>query len=622
MIPRKKRISILIISILLILFIIVGIIGYLILETNILKSNEVIFAEYFVQNFKFIEMLENTKTSEISNLKSNKYISKTKGNIEYTENIETSDENKNSPINNVGIELKSNIDKTNNDNYNEVIIGNDTEELLKLEYLKQNNMFGIRPNGIKQYVLIDNDEEQKILKELKIENIEYLSSEIDLGTIFNFTIEEKEKLKKEYLEIIQSNVSKEKYYKEQNSIIKIDNKDIKANAYYIKLTVEEYNNLYIKILEQITKDEIILSRIDLIENEIKFINLKYGEDKTLREKFINELNEKIEEIKNNNIGSEEVRIAVYESDGKTIRTAIEKQKNILNIDLYSNSSIKISNIELSEKKYEQIVKIERNDNETQSNVVIEYEKKQDDITINNVQLNYDLTLNNNELSRNIKLEILNEKYRAIFNLINNIQEVAELEDEISLDANNIKLNEYAQEQKAYVIDILNSSIKEQLDNLNAVVNSDEYIKMLQNLNIINRKKIEISNEGKITEIERKRFNSQFEFFVSENLSTENIKDLINVTQNNFEDMKVLLKDGGIEDLDIEKLDSSYRDSSEYIEDISEILIFIKEDSTNENKQKDTLQFIEKNTGNKYDVSIQYDDDGLVRLMRVKIQNKE
>ncbi len=52
-------------------------------------------------------------------------------------------------------------------------------------------------------------------------------------------------------------------------MITVNNHDVQANAYYLKLTVEEYNNLYIKILQQITNDEVLLGKIDEIEKIIK-----------------------------------------------------------------------------------------------------------------------------------------------------------------------------------------------------------------------------------------------------------------------------------------------------------------------------------------------------------------
>lgn len=611
--PRKKRIAILVVSMLLVIFIILGIFGFLFLKTDIFKSNETLFAKYFIQNFDAVEILKSGNTLEIENeLNNNKYISEIEGKIEYTENIGTSDENKNSSINDVGIKIKSSIDKTNNYNYKDISIGTTDEDLVKLEYLKQDEIYGIRLDGIQQFISTDNNEKNEILQgELKI----------DIESIFDFTEEEKNTLENTYLNVVQSNVSKDKYYKQLNSLITVNEQDIKANAYYIKFTIEECNNLYIKILEQLSQDEIILSKIDFIENEIKEKYSEYQQEQSLREKFINNINDEIEKIQNNNIGSDEVKIIVYESNGKTVRTSIEKRTNKIVIDLYNESSVKIYNMESDQNTNEQSIIIEKNNSQIESNILVKFEEIQNNEVINDIQLDYNKIFENNKFTKTIELKMLHEKYKAIFNIVDNIEIVEEFQNKITLDIDNIKLDDLSQEQIESINAILSENIQNQITNLKSAVSFDDYTKMFQNLNILDDNVVELPIEGDVTDIERKRFNSQFEFFVSENLTTDNLKDLMQVVKNNFEDMKVLLKDGNIEDLDIGKIESP-QESSEYIKNISEILIFIKENSYNYEKQEDTLKFIEKNNNNKYNISIQYDDNGLTRLIRIKIQEKQ
>lgn len=619
--PRKKRIMILVISIVLIVLIIFGILGYLYLKTDAFKTKETLFAKYLMQNFENIEFLKAEDNSEIENiLNSNKYTSQIEGTIEYTENIGTSNENKDSNINNVGIKINSNVDRINNYDYKDISIEKENEKLVGLEYLNQDQMYGIRLNGIQQFVSIENNGENQTSDESEIYNIEGLTSKIDIDSILNFTEEEKQTLSNTYIGIIQSNISADKYYKQSNALITVNNKDIQTNAYYVKLTLEECNNLYIKILEQITKDEIILSRIDLLENEIKEKYSDYEQDdESLRERFINSINDEIEEIQNNNIGNEEVKITVYENNMKTVRTSIEKTTEKLTIDMYNNSTIKIDSIKLGDNTKEQIIKIEKTGNETQSNTLIEYEQLQDNEIINDVQLSYQQTFENNKLDKIIQLEISNEKYEGILKIVDNTEIVQGFENQVTLDTDNVKLNELQQEQKDTINQILIENIQGQLSNLFSVVSLEDYTTMLQNLNILAKSSVELPTDGEVTDIERKRFNSQFEFFVSENLTSDNIKELLRTTENNFEDMKILTKSGEIEELDTEKLASSSQDASEYKKNISEILIFIKQNTNNEEKQEDTLNFVEDNKNNKYTVSIEYDDDGLARVIRARIQ---
>lgn len=613
---RKKRITIITIAIVLVIAIIIGILAFLYIKTDAFKSNETLFAKYLVQNFDIIEVWEKSKNTDIENLlDTNKYTSQIEGKIEYTENKGTSNEKQSSSVNNVGIKITSNIDKSNNYNYSDISIGTENEKLVGLEYLNEDDKYGIRLKDIQQFVSIKKDDETQ---ESELKNIEKLTENIDVQSIIKFSDEEKQTLKNTYLEIIKNNVSKEKYHKQSNSLITVNNKDMQTNAYYIEFTVEECNNLYIKILEQIAKDEIILSKVDLIEKQIKEIDEDY--DGNLRENFVKSIKDKIKEIEDKNIGNDKVKITVYEKNMKTVRTSIEKNNEKTTIDLYDGSSIKIDTVKIAETTDEQYIKIESKNDGTNLNVLVEYAKIQDNNTKNTVQFNYGQTFLNNELNKNIELGISNEKNEAIIKISDDTNFVQEFENEITLEKDNVDLDELDEEQSNAINGILTENVQSQLSNLLAVVNLNDYVSMLQNLGLMNKTSIELPSDGEVTETERKRFNSQFEFFVSEGLTSDNIKELIDTAENNFEDMKVLLKNGEIQDLDLDKINSS-RESSDYKKEISEILLYIKRNSNNEEKEADLLTYLEKESGNKYNVSIEYDADGLTRIIRAKIQEK-
>lgn len=613
---RKKRITIITIAIVLVIAIIIGILAFLYIKTDAFKSNETLFAKYLVQNFDIIEVWEKSKNTDIENLlDTNKYTSQIEGKIEYTENKGTSNEKQSSSVNNVGIKITSNIDKSNNYNYSDISIGTENEKLVGLEYLNEDDKYGIRLKDIQQFVSIKKDDETQ---ESELKNIEKLTENIDVQSIIKFSNEEKQTLKNTYLEIIKNNVSKEKYHKQSNSLITVNNKDMQTNAYYIEFTVEECNNLYIKILEQIAKDEIILSKVDLIEKQIKEIDEDY--DGNLRENFVKSIKDKIKEIEDKNIGNDKVKITVYEKNMKTVRTSIEKNNEKTTIDLYDGSSIKIDTVKIAETTDEQYIKIESKNDGTNLNVLVEYAKIQDNNTKNTVQFNYGQTFLNNELNKNIELGISNEKNEAIIKISDDTNFVQEFENEITLEKDNVDLDELDEEQSNAINGILTENVQSQLSNLLAVVNLNDYVSMFQNLGLMNKTSIELPSDGEVTETERKRFNSQFEFFVSEGLTSDNIKELIDTAENNFEDMKVLLKNGEIQDLDLDKINSSKK-SSDYKKEISEILLYIKRNSNNEEKEADLLTYLEKESGNKYNVSIEYDADGLTRIIRAKIQEK-
>lgn len=616
---RKTRIALMITAIVLTILIIIGILGFLYLKTDVFKTNEELFAKYFMKGFDAIDVIKNEDTLGIENtLETNKYTSELKGNVEYTTNLGTDSEDKNSSINQIGINVKSDIDKTNNYKYQDISISSENEKYVGLEYLKENKDYGVRLNDVKQFISND-DEENKLFKDIGIENFNIITTETDIKSIFDFTEEEKQTLMNTYAGTITANISKNKYYKQTNTLITMENGDVQTNAYGIKTTIEEYNNLYIKILEKIEKDEIILSRIDSIEKEIKQKYPNYESDKSMRDKFVASIEEKIQNIQNNNIGNDEVKIIVYENKGNTVRISIEKPTEKIIMDIYNNK-IKIDISELGYETKEKTIKIEKDNTETENDIIMEYENKKNDETLKNIQLNYTQSLKDNDnINKKLKLLISNKKYEGILNIEDNIQIVQNFENQVKLDKDNIKIGTLQDEQVNMIIGVLQENIKEQFNNLYAVVPKDDYRKMLQNLEIIDKNTIQISENNEVTDTERKRFNSQFEFFASENLTSDNIKELINTTENNLEDIKVLLKNGEIQDIDMDELNSS-NNSSEYKKSISELLFYIKQNSNNKEKVSNALKYIE-NDDNKYNVSIEYDNNGLAKIIRAKIQNE-
>lgn len=618
--PRKKRITILVIAIVLIVLIIFSVLGYLYMKTDLFKSKQTLFAKYLMQNFDMVDILKVENDSEIDEaLNNNKYTSQITGKIEYTENMGTSNENKGNKINDVNIKINSNVDKTNNYDYRDVSIESGNEKLLGLEYLNQDEKYGIRLNEIKEFVSIEGDTNKNNQEEAQIYNIQNYTSKIDVNSIFDFTEEEKQQLAKNYIGIIQENISSDKYYKQPNAMITVNNKSIQTNAYSIKLTIEEYNDLYIKILEQIENDEIILSRIDKIENEIKEKYTNYNSKETLREKIINNINKKIEEIQNNNIGKDEVRLTVYEKNKKTIRTSIEKTTEKLTIDLNNDTSVKIDKTKLGDETDDTIIKIEKTKEGSNSNTSIEYEETQDNETVKNIQLKYQQEFDVNELLRKLELTITNDENEGIFTIEDNTQIVQEFDNVITLDKDNIELDKLQQEQKEAIKQILKENFQNQVSNLKSIVSVDDYKVMLGNLGVLAKQTVQLPTNGEVTEIERKRFNSQFEFFVSENLTVDNIKQLIETAKNCFEDMKILTKDGNVEELDSEKLASD--NNREYQKNIAEILIGIKQNTNDSEKQEKLIEFLDNNKNDKFTVSVEYNENGLVKIIRAKIQEK-
>lgn len=616
---RKKRIAILSASIALTVLIIIGILIVLYLKTDAFKTKETLFAKYMLQNFDVLEILKEDDNTEIENMLSeNKYTTNLEGKIEYTENKGTSSESKNSGVNNVKIQAKGNVDKTNNYKYYDISVvnsnENSNEKLAGLEYLQQDDTYGIRLNDIQQFVTTKGDDSKT-----QMQSLDELIQKIDVKSILEFTDEEKQTLANTYVGIIQNNISKDKYHKQSNSLITVNEKDVQTNAYYVSVTLEEFNNLYIKMLEQLSKDEIILSKIDKIESKIKENNSDYSGN--LKDDFTQKINDKIKNIEDNNIGNDEVKITVYENKMKTVRTSIEKGTQKITLDFYNGSSAKLTTSEVKDVTTEQFIKIEKQNNQTQNNTVVEYKSTQDNAVKLDINLNIEQTVQSDDIDKEIKFEMSNDKTDAIAKISNKINIVQEFDNQVTLEKDVVDMDKLTEEQSNAINNVLKNNAQKQISNILSVASVNDYVKILQNLGLESKDTIKLPSEGEITDTERKRFNSQFEFFASENLTADNIKELLNTTEGNFEDMKVLLKTGEVQDLDIDKLNSQ-KDGDEYKKNISEIVFYIKRNSNNEEKTKLTEQYLEKNKNDKYTVSIQYDSDGLVRLIRAKIQENK
>ena len=616
MMARKTRIAIITVAISLLVITIIGILAFLYLETDAFKTNETLFTKYLAQNFEELDNLKNNSNSTTKSLLENsKYTSKIDGQIEYIENKDTSDENKNSSVNNIKLKINVQKDNQNKYKYYDMAIQNENEKLLGVEYIKTQGTQGIRLNGIQQFVSTQN-EENEILKEFNIKTIDKLTSSIDIDSIISFSEEEKQTIKNNYMNILKSNISKDKYHKQSKALITVNNKDIQTNAYYISMTLEEYNNLYVKMLQQLEKDEILLAKIDAIEEQLK----EYNVEENLKDKIIEKINEKIKNIQDNNIGNDEVKITVYENNGKTVRTSIENGTDKLALDFYNEASMKITQTKMEDVVKEKTIKIEKQKKDTQINTMIEYSNSEENQEKYNITLNYEETNQNNNIQKNVELLISNDKNQANLKINDTINIVDEFENEITLNEDNVNIDELEDEQKSSISEILNENYKTQLSNVQSVANINDYKRMLQNLGIIKNDAVELPSEGEITDTERKRFNSQFEFFASENLTSNNITELLNTATNNLGDIKVVLKDGNIEDLDADKLKSA-NDSYEYKKSISEILLYIKRNSNNEEKSKNLNEYLKDENNNKYTVSIEYDNDGLTSLIRAKLQDE-
>ena len=628
--PRKKK-KIIIISIvvsLIILLTIGGVCIYLYLTTDAFKSNRTLFEKYLAQNFDVIQNIIQNKSNNIEEfLENNKYTSDISASINYSNNNNSTDstsennrdENQQTQtpnnINNLKLSINSQTDNSNQYDYKDIRLLYNTEKAARVEYIKENELLGIRLDGILQFVTIDTQDIESLSNKMNISedalSINYLLSKgINVSELINFSDEEKQTMLETYTNIIEQNTPKENFKRINNQAIEVNENQVIANGYYIETTKEQYNNLLIKILEQVAQEEIILAKIDNIQNNfIEYGIIQDEQNISLRDTFIKYINNIITEIKNTNIGNEAYRIIVYESNGQTIRTVVETEGNSTEIDIYNNgTSITIQNNKLeNQNETRKLINLENTSQDNMQNIVFNYEEAENNVYKRKIQIAMKKELQNNEINGDIGLsyEIGNNKVEIT--ATENAKLVNEFENQLILnEENNITFNNIEEEQIANIMNILQENINNQINNITNKVTPEELNSMLKNLEFIKEDIFEEEEPIEITEIERNRFNSQLTFFIGEKQSADNINILLNAVATNLEDITI---------------ENSVTDRGK--EELNQITLNISRNSTNEEKLQEVREIIQENNREEYDVTMSYDEQTqLINRIFIRVHRDE
>lgn len=608
MMPRKKRIALAIAipSIIVIIIIITGILLYL--NTDMFKSNKTLFFKYLGKNSENIKEIEEIfeSTEYEKNLQNNKYTDDINIKVNYTNNLQTTSEDNSNTINNVKLLIKGEEDKNNKYSYKDFKLekdkniatntenqsssensnesNNKEQNIMEVEYIKNDNNYGIRFSDLfKQYLLVENNNLKDLFRKIGYseQELENVPDSIEINDItlsdIKFTEDEIKQLSEEYSEIINKKVSKEKFEKKSKQVITINEKNITTNAYILKLTNEELNNLYVDLLESLKQDEIILNKLESIQNKINSININSSESKDLKESFVEEIDLQIEKINKTNIGNQETKIIVYENSGKTIRTAIQGKDYEINFDyintqdeknielIVKKDEIETYNIKLKKDKDGIKLDIYSNDETNPIKISLEQNKNESDKKIsNNINLKYE--------NANSKLEVSAEQE---INIVDNFENENTLNDQ-----NSILLNGLEKEQLQAVLNQVAEEVQQKINSISEEVKINDIQEILEALGIVNKQ--QNIEAGGITETEKNRFNSKFEILKGEELDNENVLKVVEAVKDNIINAQV--------------------DTNE------EIKIEISRNESNQDIEKSLEEYIKKEKDKKYDIKIEYDED--------------
>lgn len=589
MISRKKKRVLIIVSIIVLLIIIATTLILLYINTDMFRSNATLFAKYMGQNIENMDTIYQKIGESESNqfLEQNKYTTKTQMKINYIEGIGTTSENSENSINQLKLNVVGQTDKSNQYNYQDIHLVKNDQDITELEYIQDGNIHGIKFSDLfNQYVVVNNENLKSLFEKMgydeeSLANIpNTIEFDKDLKSDFQLSEEEKQTIQTNYMNIINSNVSKDRFSKQAKQMIQVDGNNVSTNAYTLTLTKEQMNDLIIKILEQIKQDEIILTRIDKIETMPQVYQTE--QTTSLREQFIANIEDIITKITRNNIGQEEAKITVYENNQITLKTVIQNPDYEINIDFLPLQEGNYMSISYQDKAIEQVLTYKNTKEETSVNLKNTKDKKTTEYS-----LLIEEKINNNNCTKNItaRYEDDSNKVEAIIeqemDIVNRFDEEVILNNENSINLSNLE-----KEQLQSILQQINDKVSERVMEITTTdIDREDLWKILKTLGLV---KEEQSFESiGITETEKNRFNSKFEILQADELKKEEVLRLIDAVKENLVDIEVVSS--------------------------TELKLKLERSKKNEEVASNLISFVEKNENGKYNAKVEYDEEtGLVK----------
>lgn len=289
---KNKGLLITIIVLLVVILLLVGVMAYLYIFTDILKSNKQLFFKYTSQIVQNEDgFINNQLMQYFQKKKSTSY--ENSGNISFNITIPNL-EKKLELTNNLNISFSGKVDANNMKQEREISVNYSDNVNFPLTYRKTSDMTGIQTKYIgSNFVAVRNDEELsgsgELNRLLEFKNIEFSNEEI-------------QNLKTTYFDNILNNLDDGKFSK-------ITDGDL--TGYKLTLSGEEFKNILVQILDLLKTDENTINKINEILNGLGTSSELHVEKLETIIQNINDL-----EINNN------IEFAVYEKEGILTRIDI------------------------------------------------------------------------------------------------------------------------------------------------------------------------------------------------------------------------------------------------------------------------------------------------------------
>lgn len=534
---RGNKVLIIVFIALILIAISGGAFAYAYLYTDIFKAEQELFTKYLLQNVGEIKQtLSFTGINETEEkLKQSKY--EESMSISYTEagkvqpNGVTTVNIQNDPINKKMYSILS-------------LATQNPEETLRLEYMNENDAYSLRfTNAVQQFLTVKNSNLKQFATNLGMdaEIVEQIPDSIDFEKFslekVKLTDDEKNAELIKYTSLLYNNISKEKYTKSKDVVITLNGKTITTNAYILTLNMQDIKNLEIQLLETLKQDEIVLSKLEVLDEMLQ----EYSE-KSIKQWFIEVIQEAINNLNKKEIKQEEsITFTVYEQNKKTVRIKIEKVLEFVTVDTLEvdgkkQIDVNYTKIDKNNTQYSsKITFIKENDNKLNiRNTVIDGEEQQ----ITELSIEFVTTESNTKLDITF-VDV--DGGKTLFS--RNINFVDNIVYNVTLDnSNNIVLNDLTAEQISTIFNLVGEKLEEDYAKKFKTEHLEPFklvVSPMMALMIFNQAQDSIVNSN-FSEAEISAFNSKFIVYEGKNVSTAQVNALLstvvssNIQEKNME----------------------------------------------------------------------------------------
>ena len=588
MMEFKAKPIIILLIVIMIVIITVGATLYAV--TDMFKSSEQLFKKYVVQNLESIaSIIDISKEEEVFDIiQNNNYSDKFAVKLSYLENENDQEE---------VYTLLENGTQNNSEEktYKNINIAYNGQTLSNIELLKEKETYGFRlADLVQQFVSLKNENITYFVSSMGY-NGQYFPEvlkKVDISGLFKFSDEELQTLANTYIKTIFSDISSKSYSSKGNVGITLNNGEyITTNAHILTLNQNDLDKIYKRILTQMANDNIIISKINELDEKIKEVGINLPESETISARYKTKFQEMANAIEYEGTDSRQVKFTVYQAKGITVRTLFETETEsiTLDIDRTNGNTITIKETKLNGDGTDTTIYsigYTHKDGVDTRTALYEDAIQKIDVTVDTTKSENKIEMKTNLDYNNDKINALNIETQAEFDLTGDTTINTSFEED-----KNIILNDYEPDEVIKTMNSLKEIFVSKLEENQGKINT----KLLNNILVWIDKMEKAKEEQKQNEIElqKQRFNNQFVLYVGEDLELEHVQKLLKSVEMNMSDYRIISG--------------------------SEIVLEIEAGRKNEAKVAEIEAILDDR--HTYNIEVSYSADGYVNAIKLSLYKK-